>query len=195
MEAFLRGLLPRMLPEDCSFQIHPFQGKQDLLSKLEGRLRGYLAWLPKDRCIVVVVDKDDDDCKQLKQQMEQIARRVGLRTSSTSSSNWQVANRIVIEELEAWYFGDWDTVRSAYPKVPANVPKQRPYRNPDAIAGGTWEAFERLMQKHGYFKGGLPKIEVARVLGQSIDPARCRSPSFRCFRDALITAARTCQKC
>lgn len=195
MEAFLRGLLPRMLPEDCSFQIHPFQGKQDLLNNLEKRLRGYLAWLPNNWRIVVVVDQDDDDCRQLKKSMEQIATRVGLRTTSTFSSNWQVANRIAVEELEAWYFGDWAAVCSAYPRVPATVPRQRAYRNPDAISGGTWQAFERLMQKHRYFKGGLPKIEVARVLGQSIDPDRCQSPSFRCFRNALIRAACTCQKC
>ena len=49
MEAFLRGLLPRILPQDRSFAIHPFQGKQDLLGKLEPRLRAYASWLPQDR--------------------------------------------------------------------------------------------------------------------------------------------------
>lgn len=41
MEAFLRGLLPRLLPAGRTFGIHPFQGKSDLLGKLEARLRGY----------------------------------------------------------------------------------------------------------------------------------------------------------
>lgn len=27
METFLKGLLPRLLPEGCTFGIHPFQGK------------------------------------------------------------------------------------------------------------------------------------------------------------------------
>jgi hypothetical protein len=40
MEAFLRALLSRLLPDGTSFQVHPFQGKGDLLSKLESRLRG-----------------------------------------------------------------------------------------------------------------------------------------------------------
>lgn len=188
MEAFLRGLLPRLLPPDRTFAIHPFQGKQDLLGKLEGRLRGYAAWLPADWRIVVVVDRDDDDCRQLKQQIEQAAAKVGLKTRSCSSSCWQLVNRIAIEELEAWYFGDWQAVQAAYPKVPATVPQQARYRNPDAISGGTWEAFERILQKHGYFKGGLPKIEVARTLGSLFDPSRCRSPSFVCFRDAVLEA-------
>jgi len=191
MEAFLRGLLPRLVPSDRTFEIYPFQGKQDLLDKLEGRLRGYAAWLPSDWRIVVVVDRDDDDCRQLKQRMEQIASRVRLRTRSCSPSCWQLVNRIAIEELEAWYFGDWEAVRAAYPRVPQRVPNQQRYRNPDAIAGGTWEAFEQLLQRYGHFKGGLPKIEVARTLGATFDPSRCRSRSFACFRDAVLEAVQT----
>ncbi len=41
MEAFLRALLPRLLPQDRTFEVHPSQGKRDLLGKLEARLRGY----------------------------------------------------------------------------------------------------------------------------------------------------------
>lgn len=136
MEAFLRGLLPRLLPRRCTFEIHPFQGKQDLLKNLEGRLHAYAAWLPDDWRIVVVVDRDDDDCKVLKRKMEDIAKRAGLRTRSTASSSWQLVNRIVVEELEAWYFGDWDAVRDAYPRVPAAIARRRLYRIPrQSLAG------------------------------------------------------------
>ena len=38
MEAFLRGLLPRLMPSDRSFEVHAFQGKSDLLGNLAGRL-------------------------------------------------------------------------------------------------------------------------------------------------------------
>jgi len=188
MEAFLRGLLPRLFPPDRTFDVHPFQGKQDLLDKLERRLRGYAAWLPPDWRIVVVVDRDGDDCHRLKQRLEEIATRANLRTRTRSLSAWKLVNRIVIEELEAWYFGDWNALRAAYPRVSANVPQQPRYRNSDAIVGGTWEALERILRRCGYFKGGLPKIEVARTMGQLLDPFRCRSPSFRCFRDALLEA-------
>lgn len=41
MEAFLRALLPRFLPPNCTFAIHPFNGKPDLLRKLPQRLKGY----------------------------------------------------------------------------------------------------------------------------------------------------------
>lgn len=131
MEAFLGALLPRLLPADRSFLLHPFQGKTDLLGKLQDRLRGYAGWLPDDWRVVVVVDRDDDDCV---------------------------------------------------------VAGQAAYRHPDAILGGTWEAFERVLQRHGYFRGGLGKIEAARALGGVVEPSRNRSPSFARFRDALLEA-------
>lgn len=40
MEAFLRALLPRLLPQGRTFEVHAFQGKGDLMDKLETRLRG-----------------------------------------------------------------------------------------------------------------------------------------------------------
>ncbi|MBN8478675.1 MAG: DUF4276 family protein [Burkholderiales bacterium] len=189
MEVFLRALLPRLLPQDRTFEVHPFQGKSGLLGTLEQRLRGYAAWLPADWRIVVVVDRDDDDCRVLKRQLESMARRAGLRTRTrTGSAAWQLVNRIAIEELEAWYFGDWAAVRSAYPRASANVPRRHGFRDPDAIVGGTWEAFERVMQSHGYFKGGLLKIEAARAIGAHVDPARSSSRSFRAFSAAISEA-------
>lgn len=189
MEAFLRALLPRLLPRDRTFEVHAFQGKSDLLDKLEARLRGYAAWLPVDWRIIVVVDRDDDDCRELKQRLEAAAQRAGLRSKSrVDGLPWQLVNRIAIEELEAWYFGDWAGVCVAYPRMSPTIPNQQKFRDPDSVAGGTWEAFERVMQRHGYFKGGLPKIEAARVLGGMIDAQRSRSVSFRHFRDAVLEA-------
>jgi hypothetical protein len=190
MEAFLRVLLPLLLPEFCSFEVHAFQGKHDLLGKLQDRLRGYAQWLPPDWRIVVVVDRDDDDCNELKERLEESARKAGLRSrAQAGNSQWQIVNRIAIEELEAWYFGDWEAVRAAYPKLDANVTKKRGYRNPDAIVGGAWEAFERVLRKRGYFKEGLRKIEAARAVGENLDPKRSTSRSFVRFRDAVMEAA------
>ncbi len=186
MEAFLRALLPRRLPLDRTFEVHPFQGKSDLLSKLEARLRGYAVWLPDDWRIVVVVDRDDDDCRELKQRLEDIATRASLRTRThVDAAQWQVVNRIAIEELEAWYFGDWAAVRAAYPRAPASIPNRQGFRNSDTVAGGTWEAFERVMQKYGYFKGGLAKLEAAHAIGTHMEPSRSESKSFQVFWSVL----------
>lgn len=186
MEAFLRKLLPRLLPQNRSFEVHPFQGKDDLLEKLESRLRAYAKWLPEDWRIVVVVDRDDDDCLDLKQRLESAAHSAGLRTRSSSGSMpWQLVNRIAVEELEAWYFGDWPSVMQAYPRV-ANISKKMAFRDSDAVTGGTWEAFERVLQRHGYFKSGLQKTEAARAVGEVIDLERSCSVSFRMFCQALL---------
>lgn len=189
MEAFLRALLPRLLPQGRTFEVHAFQGKGDLMDKLEARLRGYAAWLPADWRIVVVVDRDDDDCLDLKQRLEAATQQAGLHSRSRAGKpSWQLVNRIAVEELEAWYFGDWPAVRAAYPRLPATVPNQQGYRDPDAIAGGTWEAFERILQRRGYFKGGLRKIEAARILGGIIEAQCNRSTSFCRLRDAVLEA-------
>ena len=189
MEAFLRALLPRLLPHDRSFEVHPFQGKTDLMEKLQARLRAYAQWLPEDWRIVVVVDRDDDDCESLKERLEVIASNAGLVTRSRAGRRrWQLVNRIAIEELEAWYFGDWPAVCTAYPKVSPDVPHKAGYRDSDAILGGTWEAFERVLQRHGYFKTGLPKVGAARTIGGLLDAGRSRSRSFTKFRDAIAEA-------
>lgn len=187
MEAFLQGLVPRILP-DCQFDIRLFQGKGGLVKNLPNRLRAYSRWLPGDWRIVVMVDRDNDDCHALKARLESAAAASRLRTRSVGAC-WQVVNRIVIEELEAWYFGDWNAVRRAYPRIPATIPGKARYRQPDEIRGGTWEAFQRVLQKHGYFRGGLRKIEAARAIAPHVEPGRNRSPSFAAFRDALVEAA------
>ena len=184
-EAALQILLPKMLG-DASFAVYAHSCKDDLLKRLPERLRGYASWLPDDWRIVVVVDRDDDDCARLKNRLETMAAEAGLATKSKpKSKRFAVVNRLAIEELEAWYFGDWGAVQRAYPRVNANVPSQAKYRSPDEIKGGTWEAFERVMKAGGYFKTGLRKIEAARTVAEHMDPSRNTSPSFCALRDAL----------
>ena len=191
MEAFLEGLLPRMLEPEVCVRIHAYQGKTDLLSKLPSRLRGYANWLPEHARIVVLIDRDNDDCAELKGCMERMAADTKLRTRTTAAGQaWQIVNRIVIEELEAWYFGDWEAVRQIYPKLNKNIPRQESFRDPDNISGGTWEAFERILKKAGYFSGGLRKTEAARLLGRQVDPDRNGSPSFQMFKDAILEAVK-----
>ncbi|MCC5871779.1 MAG: DUF4276 family protein [Gammaproteobacteria bacterium] len=188
MEAFLRAFLPRVLDASTTYEVHAFQGKGDLLAKLARRLRAYARWLPEDWRIMVIVDRDQEDCRSLKTRLETIAAAAGLTTRSSAPGTWQVVNRIAIEELEAWYFGDWQAVRVVYPNVPASVPTKTAYRDSDAIRGGTWEHFERILKRHGYHRSGLPKTAVARAMGAEIQPARNRSESFQKFHQAVIEA-------
>ncbi|NEP61870.1 MAG: DUF4276 family protein [Symploca sp. SIO2G7] len=181
-EIALENLLPKILPSHVEFEIRSFQGKKDLLKKLPQRLRGYRPWLPDDWRIVVLCDRDNDHCQDLKKTLEEYAIISGFTTkSSTSSKQFTILNRIAIEELEAWFLGDATAIHQAYPKIVPNFVTKQRYRNPDAIKGGTWEALEALLQEKGYHQGGLNKVEAARTISEYMQPQNNCSPSFQCF--------------
>jgi len=184
MEAALRILVPK-IASGISFEVHAFQSKQELLGRLEQRLRGYAKWLPSNWRILVVVDRDDDDCKTLKHTLETAAQRAGLRTRTRRHDDWQVVNRLAVEELEAWFFGDWEAVCCAFPRVDPNIPRKTKYRRPEGVRGGTWEALERVLQKAGYFKTGLRKIEAARAIAAHMEPRRNLAHSFKLLCETL----------
>ena len=186
MEAALEQLLPKLLG-DIEFQIIRFQCKDDLLKKSPERLRGYASWLPANWRILVLVDRDDDDCIVLKAELENMAAAAGLLTKTAADNGqcFQVVNRIAIEELEAWFFGDWSAVQAAYPRVPATLPQKAGFRDPDAVAGGTWEALERVLKKAGYFSTGLRKVELARSVAVHMNPPNNTSRSFQIFAGAV----------
>jgi hypothetical protein len=137
--------------------------------------------------IVVVVDEDRQDCHQLKGQLERFAQSAGLHTKSAPHANgrFHVLNRIAIEELEAWFFGDVGALRSAYPRVPGTLNRRARFRDPDAINGGTWQALARVLKSAGYYRAGFPKIEVARTVAAKMDPQANTSKSFQVFREGL----------
>lgn len=187
-EVTLRALLPELLGPDVSFEIRTFQGKRDLLAKLPIRLRAYASWVDTaDTRIVVLVDEDREDCVALKQTLERHAAEAGLvtKTMAAAGEPFVVLNRIAVEELEAWFFGDCDAIRAAYPRVPKNLEQRSAYRHPDAIAGGTAERLARVLNDAGYHRGGLAKVSAASDIVRHMDPARNSSPSFRRFVDGI----------
>ena len=169
-------LIPKIIGPDHSFGIHAFRDKMEILREIPRRLRAYSQWMPANWRIVVLVDEDREDCEALKARLVETARAARLAD--------RVLCRIVVEELEAWFFGDIEALRAAYPRVPATLCERKKYRDPDAIKGGTWEALDRLLRKSGY-KGGLLKTEAAKRIAQHMEPDRNRSPSFQVFRKGL----------
>lgn len=187
-EAALQNLAPKILGFDITFNIHAHQGKPDLLAKLPGRLAGYRHWIPDNWYVVILMDLDSADCVDSKDRLENIASRAGLITKSMAGrgGSFKVINRLAIEELEAWFFGDVKALAGAYPRIPLSLGHRARYRDPDAIRGGTWEALERVLQNRGYYPGGLPKVAAAREISLHMDPQRNRSKSFQVFRDGLL---------
>ncbi len=175
----LGELLPKIIDQTTSFRVHAFSGKHDLLRKLPQRLRGYSNWLPPDYRILVLIDQDQEDCRKLKDRLNQYVTAAGL------AYRRQVLNRIVIAELEAWFLGDLEAVCSAFPKVPASLHRKATYRDPDGIRD-SWETLERILQRAGYYRNGMPKIETARAIARQMEPARNRSRSFQCFHQGVL---------
>ena len=185
-EVALEIILPKILSDNIYFTCHAFEGKHDLLRKLPVRLKGYRRWIPDDWRIVVLIDEDRADCRKLKAGLEEAAHNAGFVTKSSAltEGNFQVVNRLAIEELEAWFFGDITALQTAYPRIPENLQDQARYRNPDAITGGTHEALERLLRQLNY-RERLSKTNRARKIAQHMDPCRNRSRSFQVFVEGL----------
>lgn len=192
-EAALEVLLPRIAAEagwgdDVTWSIRSFGGRPDLLKKLPQRLVGYKAQTGGiDIRVLVLVDRDKSDCLALKDQLEKAAATAGLATRSANAGGvFRVCNRIVIEELEAWFIGDARAVTTAYPRVPTSFSARAKFRHPDAVTGGTAESIERLLRKHGYHAAGLSKVRLARDVAVHMDLECNTSPSFQAFRSGLL---------
>ncbi|WP_437643638.1 DUF4276 family protein [Sorangium sp. So ce362] len=175
-EVALNELVPKIVP-GCTFTLHPHQGKTQLLDRLPAKLSGYAKWLAEDCRIVVLVDRDREDCIALKKRIVEAERKARLPKP--------LLCRIAIEELEAWFLGDIPALVRAYPGVPPGVGSRRRFRDPDAVVGGTWEALQQILQQAGYFPSGLAKIAAARAITPHMDVEANTSRSFQVFREGL----------
>lgn len=138
---FLDGLLSRILRHDVSWNVHGYKGigrlprnlgntnhpaRRIFLDNLPKLIRG-CANTPYVNSLIVVVDCDDRDCETFLNELKAVHAVV--------APNANVVFRIAIEEMEAWFLGDPDALRAAFPFV-----------REDALAGysqdsvcGTWE--------------------------------------------------------
>ena len=186
-EAVLRTILPKILSGNISSDFFVFKGKEHLLKNLPERLKTYRQWISDDWRIFVLIDEDREDCHELKAKLEQAAYEAGFVTKSSAAPNedFQVVNRLAIEELEAWFFGDIEALHTAYPRISKTLQYQRKYRNPDAIQGGTYEALERLLIEKNYYRERISKPTVAQNIAQHMVPSRNKSKSFQVFVEGL----------
>jgi hypothetical protein len=195
----LERLLPHVLEDKATFKIHSYKGlghiptkvkamgkmthNQCLLNKLPSLLRGY-AKTPESGIVVVVCDLDD------KNKEDFIAELTEISNSCVPKS--QALFCLAVEELEAWYLGDLQAVRQAYPQAKNGI--LNGYKN-DAICG-TWELLADAIYKGGHQallkKGGqevgLQKCNWAKMITPYIQMKRNSSPSFKCFCSDLQKA-------
>lgn len=182
-EEALRHLLPKIVRGRGRTKVVNLGSKNKLLRVLPSRLAAYRQRLDSGEQLrlAVLVDRDADDCEELKSDLEQMARHAGLSTKTSPDVDGQfvVLNRIVVEELESWFIGDPNALRKAFASLPAISQKTGIFRNPDN--GGSWEVLHRFLKKHGLYKNGFPKIDAARRIAPHLDVSANRSRSFQVF--------------
>jgi hypothetical protein len=186
MEEALRHLLPKIIGNRAMWKVINMRSKGRLMKDLPNRLRSYKQRMDggEEIKVIVLVDRDNNDCEELKRKLETMARNAGLQTKSVPGTDgaFQVVNRIAIEELEAWFIGDTAALQCAFTSL-EGVRFPSSFNNPDK--GGTWERLHRFLKQNGIYRNSFPKIEAARNIAKHMDPGRNRSRSFQCFFQGL----------
>ncbi|WP_129140347.1 DUF4276 family protein [Modicisalibacter coralii] len=163
----LKGLLPRLIPEDIQVQYIVFEGKQDLEKRLPKRLR---AWQQPDTVFVVLRDQDSGVCTDVKAALVEKCRQAGRE---------DVLVRIACRELESFYLGDLVAVERAF--CIRNLSRQQEktkYRSPDRL-GSPHQELKRLVSSY-------QKVAGSRSMGPHLSLDQNHSHSF----NALISGVR-----
>lgn len=183
--------------QDHTYKIIPYKGvgriptnlrgttdpqKRILLDRLPKLLRGYGKSLQGfAAAVVVVVDLDNKDCMVFKQEMLNILNGCNPQPVTLL--------RIAIEEGEAWLLGDYNAVKTAYPRAKEQV--LNTYVQ-DSICG-TWEKLadavypggSQKLKRLGWPHTGQTKCEWANNIAPCLDVENNQSRSFQVFRDGI----------
>lgn len=156
--------------------------KRILLDQLPRILQGYGRSLsPETASVVVVVDQDRHDCRELKSGMLQVLQ--------ACQPPPETLFRIAVEEMEAWLLGDRTAIKAAYPKANSRVLDRYVQ---DSVCD-TWELLAEAihpggasaLKRQGYPLIGQAKCIWAERIAPLMEPDRNTSKSFQVFRDGL----------
>lgn len=182
-EEALRHILPKLVRGRARWKLVNLGSKYKLLNALPDRLAAYRDRIARGEQlrVLVLVDRDEDDCTELKCELERMARSAGLKTKTSPDTQglFHVVNRIAVEELESWFIGDTEALRRTFRSLPPVDASKGIFRNPDN--GGSWEALHRYLKKHGIYKSSYPKIDAARRIAPNLNLQANRSRSFQVF--------------
>lgn len=156
----LEGLLPNILPEEVSFRLIPFEGKQNLEGQLERRIKHYR--VPGAR-FIVLRDQDNGDCQSIKRKLTDICTKAGQASALV---------RIACQELECWYLADLAAVEKGLGLNGLARRHQKKYKSPDSL-GAPSRILDTLT------KGTYQKRAGSRAIGRYLDPSNTRSTSFK----------------
>lgn len=176
------------LQEGIDFRIHPHRGKgklpqnplsrpdhknRGLFDQLPAKLRGY-SYLPEGYCVIVLVDSDSTDCRELKASLVDLYQSLDKRPRC-------ILFRIAVEETESWFLADREAILKAYPKA-----KTQKLINtvPDSIIGA-WEHLAEALNRKPQDCDGSDKIEWSTKISPHLDLTQPKSPSLRAFVNGI----------
>lgn len=198
-EKFLEILLPKIIIEPHSFRVRSYKGvghipknlakkenphTSTLLTKLPRLIAGYgqAYQNSKEIALVVICDLDDKCLKDFRKQLLDMLDQIKQKPFHTVFC-------IAIEEGEAWYLGDLEAIRKAYPRAKNSVLSN--YVN-DSICG-TWEKLAdaiykggaKALSQQGWVGVGKEKSLWATNITPHMNIDENKSPSFKYFYGKL----------
>lgn len=158
--------------DDARLVAIPHQGLADLKKSIRNKLSNWRSHsLPR---FVILRDNDQAACKVSK---GEILDLIPPHTVDRAKV------RVVMQELEAWYFGDLQAIEAAgLIKNGAQYARKAKFRNPDAIQNPKKELRKLIVPYPG-------QTDMARRFVKHMDVGRNSSTSFRHFCAALQWAA------
>lgn len=163
MKRFLEIFFKKILPDELSRKIIPHQGKSDLKYSIPRKLR---TWQTPAK-FIILIDKDSNDCKTLKSELQKICNKEGRPDTII---------RIVCTELESWYLGDLESLEKAFNvKGLKNLQNKSSYRDPDNL-GNPCQELKKIVKPY-------QKIAGSEKIAQHINlnPDYNTSKSFKVF--------------
>jgi len=167
----LYNLLPSLLTNDykldenCFVRVH--SGKTDLLKSIPRKLKAY-SKISDEYKVLILVDRDSEDCKELKQKIE---------SSIPADIVCNIVIRIVSRELEGWFVGDLAAVEKAYPSTKASKYKSKSsFRDPDEA---------HAVQELKKIIPGFSKGEASHKISMYMNLESNRNKSFNQFIKGL----------
>lgn len=147
-----------------------FEGRNDLERSIPVKLSRWRA--PGPVRFLILRDSDGGDCKALKEHLRRLLHGNAVQNTRI---------RVVVEELEAWYFGEPQALAAAGYAAAATACRRAKFRRPDAIKSPKL-AMRRPIGCEG-------QIALARRLAPWPHLTLNASPSYAHFVSALKWAA------
>lgn len=176
----LRVLLPKILPEgwtvgeNCFIRTH--EGKQDLQKSIIPKIRA-ASRSGLNIGFVIIQDQDNDDCKELKNKIEELCLE-----AMPEGKEIPICVRIVCHELESWYLGDCRAIEQVFPCFKArHFENKRSFKYPDSCINP-----KRMLKG---IVGEYSQIDVARRMAPLLNPTDNRSYCLSVFLKGVQSIA------